>query len=78
MITSYFLCGSNVEVVSKTNLLLFIDGYSGYNHIVVNLEYLEKTFFTWSFGAFAYRRMLFGFCNAPTRKVYVNHLCLSN
>ena len=44
----------------------FLDGYSGYNQIVVNLEDQEKTAFTCPFGIFAYRKMPFGLCNAPT------------
>ena len=43
----------------------FLDGYSGYNQIVVNPEDQEKTAFTCPFGVFAYRRMSFGLCNAP-------------
>jgi len=43
----------------------FLDGYSGYNQIVVILEDQKKTTFTCPFGVFAYRRMPFGLCNAP-------------
>ncbi|CAN6721052.1 unnamed protein product [Malus baccata var. baccata] len=43
----------------------FIDGYSGYNQIVIAPEDQEKTTFTCPFGTFAYRRMPFGLCNAP-------------
>jgi len=43
----------------------FLDGYSGYNQIPIALEDQEKTTFTNLFGTFAYRRMLFGLCNAP-------------
>jgi len=43
----------------------FLDGYSGYNQIAVAPEDQEKTAFTCPFGVFAYRRMLFGLCNAP-------------
>ncbi|PKI58886.1 hypothetical protein CRG98_020725 [Punica granatum] len=43
----------------------FIDGYSGYNHIHIALEDQEKTTFTCPYGTFAFRRMPFGFCNAP-------------
>jgi len=41
----------------------FLDGYSGYNQIVVALEHQEKTTFTCPFGVFAYSRMPFGLCN---------------
>ncbi|CAN6679403.1 unnamed protein product [Malus baccata var. baccata] len=43
----------------------FLDGYSGYNQIVISPEDQEKTTFTCPFGTFAYRRMPFGLCNAP-------------
>ncbi|XP_052113796.1 uncharacterized protein LOC127744942 [Arachis duranensis] len=43
----------------------FLDGYSGYNQIVVDPMDQEKTSFTCPFGVFAYRRMPFGLCNAP-------------
>ncbi|KAM1143390.1 hypothetical protein ACFX2B_031923 [Malus domestica] len=43
----------------------FLDGYSGYNQIVIAPEDQEKTTFTCPFGIFAYRRMPFGLCNAP-------------
>jgi len=42
----------------------FLDGYSGYNQIMVSLEDQEKIAFTCPFDVFAYRRMLFGLCNA--------------
>ncbi|KAA3480505.1 reverse transcriptase [Gossypium australe] len=38
----------------------FLDGYSGYHQI------LEKTTFTSPFGIYAFYRMSFGICNAPT------------
>ncbi|CAN6685897.1 unnamed protein product [Malus baccata var. baccata] len=38
----------------------FLDGYSGYNQIVITPEDQEKTTFTCPFGTFAYRRMPFG------------------
>ena len=44
----------------------FLDGYSGYNQIAIALEDQEKTTFTCPYGTFAFRRMLFGLCNAPT------------
>ncbi|KAI5324178.1 hypothetical protein L3X38_033251 [Prunus dulcis] len=44
----------------------FLDGYSGYNQIAIAPEDQEKTTFTCPFGTFAYRRMPFGLCNAPT------------
>ncbi|KAM2340085.1 hypothetical protein PS2_018986 [Malus domestica] len=43
----------------------FLDGYSGYNQIIIAPEDQEKTTFTCPFGTFAYHRMPFGLCNAP-------------
>jgi hypothetical protein len=44
----------------------FLDGYSGYNQVLVDPEDQEKTTFTCPFRTFAYCRMPFGLCNAPT------------
>ena len=44
----------------------FLNGYSGYNQIAIALEDREKTTFTYAYGTFAFRRMPFGLCNAPT------------
>ena len=44
----------------------FLDGYSGYNQIHIAPEDQEKTTFTCPFGTFAFRRMPFGLCNAPS------------
>ena len=43
-----------------------LDGYSGYNQICIALEDQEKTTFTCPFGTFAFRRVSFGLCGAPT------------
>ncbi|XP_070020654.1 uncharacterized protein [Nicotiana sylvestris] len=44
----------------------FLDGYSGYNQIVIALEDQEKTTFTCPYGTYAFKRMPFGLCNTPT------------
>ncbi|KAL4273962.1 hypothetical protein GQ457_13G014940 [Hibiscus cannabinus] len=44
----------------------FLDGYSGYNQIAIAHEDQSKTTFTCPYGTFAFRRMPFGLCNAPT------------
>ena len=44
----------------------FLNGYSSYNQISIALEDQEKTTFTCPYGTFAFRRMSFGLCNAPT------------
>ncbi|RVW31950.1 Retrovirus-related Pol polyprotein from transposon 17.6 [Vitis vinifera] len=54
-----------LERVSGHPFYCFLDGYSGYFQIEIDLEDQEKTTFTCPFGTFAYRRMPFGLCNAP-------------
>nr|XP_009771563.1 PREDICTED: uncharacterized protein LOC104222081 [Nicotiana sylvestris] len=44
----------------------FIDGYSGYNQILITPKDQEKTTFTCPCGTFAFKRMPFGLCNEPT------------
>nr|GEV97380.1 reverse transcriptase domain-containing protein [Tanacetum cinerariifolium] len=43
----------------------FLDGFSGYIQIPINLPDQEKTIFTCPYVTFAYRIMPFGLCNAP-------------
>nr|GEV91500.1 reverse transcriptase domain-containing protein [Tanacetum cinerariifolium] len=43
----------------------FIDGFSVYFQIPIDLKDQEKTTFTSPYETFAYRRMPFGLCNAP-------------
>nr|GEW72428.1 reverse transcriptase domain-containing protein [Tanacetum cinerariifolium] len=43
----------------------FLDGFSDYFQIPIDLKDQEKTTFTCPYGTFAYRRMSFGLCNAP-------------
>ncbi|RVW30036.1 Retrovirus-related Pol polyprotein from transposon 17.6 [Vitis vinifera] len=54
-----------LERVSRHHFYCFLNGYSGYFQIEIDLEDQEKTTFTCPFGTFAYRRMPFGLCNAP-------------
>ena len=54
-----------LERLSGHSHYCFLDGYSGYNQIVIAPEDQEKKTFTCPFGTFAYRRMPFGLCNAP-------------
>ena len=44
----------------------FLNGYSGYNQISITSEDQEKSTFTCPYGTFAFKRMPFGLCNAPT------------
>ena len=55
-----------LECLACKSFYFFLDGYNGYNQIVITLEDQEKTTFTCPFGTYAYRRMHFGLCNAPT------------
>ncbi|CAN6695192.1 unnamed protein product [Malus baccata var. baccata] len=54
-----------LERLAGYQFYCFLDGYSGYNQIVIAPEDQEKTTFTCPFGTFAYKRMPFGLCNAP-------------
>ena len=51
--------------VSGHPFYCFLDGYSGYFQIEIDVEDQEKTTFTCPFRTYAYRRMSFGLCNAP-------------
>jgi hypothetical protein len=55
-----------LERLAGKSFYCFLDGYSGYNQIIINPEDQEKTTFTCLFGTYAYRKMPFGLCNAPT------------
>ena len=44
----------------------FLDGYLGYNQIAIVPEDQKKVTFTCPYNTFAFRRMSFGLCNAPT------------
>ncbi|GJY21867.1 reverse transcriptase domain-containing protein [Tanacetum coccineum] len=44
----------------------FLDGFFGYFQILIAPEDQDKTTFTCSYRTFAYKRMPFGLCNAPT------------
>lgn len=45
-------------------MMSFLDGYSGYNQVLVEYEDRLKTVFTTKWGTFAYKRMPFGLINA--------------
>ena len=42
----------------------FLDGYSGYNQIVISLKVQEITTFTCAYDTYTFKRMPFGLCNA--------------
>ena len=54
-----------LDRIAGQTYFCFLDGYSGYNQIVIYPDNQEKTTFTCPFGMFAFRRMPFGLCNAP-------------
>ncbi|CAN6541281.1 unnamed protein product [Malus baccata var. baccata] len=54
-----------LERLAGHSFYCFLDGYFGYNQIVIAPDDQENTTFTCPFGTFAYRRMPFGLCNAP-------------
>ncbi|RVW81872.1 Retrovirus-related Pol polyprotein from transposon 17.6 [Vitis vinifera] len=54
-----------LERVSSHPFYCFLDGYSRYFQIEIDVEDQEKTTFTCPFRTYAYRRMPFGLCNAP-------------
>jgi hypothetical protein len=55
-----------VECLAGREYYWFLDGYFGYNQVLVDPEDQEKTIFTCPFGTFSYCCMPFGLCNAPT------------
>jgi hypothetical protein len=54
-----------LERLAYKSFYCFLDGYNGYNQIVINPEDQEKTIFTCPFSTYAYRRMPFCLCNIP-------------
>nr|GEU44403.1 DNA-directed DNA polymerase [Tanacetum cinerariifolium] len=54
-----------LERLAGNEIYCFLDGFFGYFQIPINPPDQEKTTFTCPYGAFAYRRMPFGLCNAP-------------
>ena len=56
---------SILEAVAGHEMYTMMDGYSGYNQIMIALEDQLKTSFITEYGAFAYRVMPFGLMCAP-------------
>nr|GFA08344.1 reverse transcriptase domain-containing protein [Tanacetum cinerariifolium] len=54
-----------LERLAGNEYYCFLDGFSGYFQIPIDLKDQEKTTFTCPYGTFAYKRMPFGLCNAP-------------
>ena len=55
-----------LDRLARYEYYCFMDGYSSYNQIAIAPEDQEKTTFTCPYGTFAFRRIPFGLCNAPT------------
>ena len=53
-----------LQMVSGSELFSLLDGFSGYNQVLVAEEDRLKTTFRTKWGTFAYRRMPFGLINA--------------
>nr|GFC49946.1 reverse transcriptase domain-containing protein [Tanacetum cinerariifolium] len=54
-----------LERLAGNEYYCFLNGFSSYFQIPIDLKDQEKTTFTCPYGTFAYRRMPFGLCNAP-------------
>ena len=53
-----------VDSTAGHPMLSFMDGFSGYNQILMALEDMEKTYFITEWGTYYYRVMPFGLKNA--------------
>ena len=54
-----------LDKLARHSHYCFLDGYSSYNQIGIASEDKKKSTFTCPYVTFAFRRMSFGFCNAP-------------
>nr|GFB76874.1 reverse transcriptase domain-containing protein [Tanacetum cinerariifolium] len=54
-----------LERLAGNEYYCFLDGFSGYFQIPIDLKDQEKTTFTCPYGTFAYKCMPFGLCNPP-------------
>ncbi|GJX32922.1 hypothetical protein Tco_0242777 [Tanacetum coccineum] len=55
-----------LERLAGNKFFCFLDGFPGYFQIPIEPVNQEKTTFTCPYGTYAYKRMPFGLCNAPT------------
>ncbi|GJY54177.1 reverse transcriptase domain-containing protein [Tanacetum coccineum] len=55
-----------LERLAGNKYYCFLDGFSGYFQIPIDPQDQDKTTFTCPYGTFAYQRMPFGLCNAPS------------
>jgi hypothetical protein len=54
-----------LDTLSGKKYFSFLDGYNGYNQILIEPEDWDKTTFTCPWGTYAYRVLPFGLCNDP-------------
>ena len=54
-----------LDTLSRKKYFSFLDGYSGYNQILITPKDQEKTTFTCPWGTYAYRVLPFVLCNTP-------------
>ena len=54
-----------LDTLSGKQYFSFLEGYSGYNHILIAPKDQDKTTFTCPWGTYAYRFFPFGLCNEP-------------
>ena len=54
-----------LDTLSGKQYFSFLDGYSGYNQILIEPEDQDKTTFTCPWRTYAHRVFPFGLCNAP-------------
>lgn len=52
-----------LQIVNGSQMMEFLDSYSGYNQVTVQYEDRHKMTFTTKWGTFSYRRMSFGLIN---------------
>jgi len=52
-----------LDILAGKMFFSFLDGFTEYNQIQINLEDQDKTTFTCPQGTFAYRVLPFGLCN---------------
>nr|GEW09412.1 reverse transcriptase domain-containing protein [Tanacetum cinerariifolium] len=55
-----------LERLARNEYYCFLNGFSSYFQIPIDPKDQEKTTFTCPYGTFAYHRMPFGLCNAPS------------
>jgi hypothetical protein len=70
-----------LQLVSGSERLSLLDGFSGYNQILMSPSDHLKTTFCTPWGTYAYRKMPFGLINVGAtfqRAMHISFLCLIN